>query len=623
MASIFLLSSLFASMLVAQDYAIGMDEEVSSESQLLIDAFDYYSAHPINLHESIDQLHCIPGISSTVIRACKQILKEYPNLDDIHTFVQLLPATTDSSVIHILLHCTKLTTHDTWSGSLRTRISLSYPDMKGVEQHAFLGSKESFIQRLFIGNGIIKTSLSFGKHAGERYEHGMVHGSLSYSKDNSMIIIGDHIIQIGTGILFSSGISMPNLANPAQRAEQWSTAIRPNTSLIEHPNFHGIAYHYHKNNVQTGMSMSSRYRYAYRNDEGELTGFPSITYARTTNELQHRDGIKEQRIACFAELQKEKHSISIASLYQYYQANIAPSAIAIGEQEQFLFAIDHRWSESDYTMSSTILCDKRGNIGGMLMMHHDALKQQQACIIRYYAPNLHSILGNSPGRFGTPNNEIGIQFMMNGKINSIHYASSIDVSSEIVIPSHKSYLNKSMRTIIQCSKSEEKKSLLCRIIHTIQSSTDQHGDYDSYWRCRIDYGFQFNNINAMYRIEGNVSKQQNVVTKGIGSSFELKTMKKEYQPWYLSFRFAWANTDAFSSALYLPETGLPGQLLIDPLYGIMTMVCFKVGYQYRNISCALLLRQRHKPLEETLGSGWMQIRGNMETECHIQTDITF
>jgi len=52
------------------------------------------------------------------------------------------------------------------------------------------------------------------------------------------------------------------------------------------------------------------------------------------------------------------------------------------------------------------------------------------------------------------------------------------------------------------------------------------------------------------------------------------------------------------------------------------MLGAKIGYDYKNWSCSLLIRQRHKPREQTLGSGLMEIQGNMETECHFQTDIT-
>jgi len=125
MASILLLSSLFSTFLFAQDNAIGMDEDAIAENQLRIDAFEYYSIHPINLRESLDELRIIPGISTSLIQSCKRILNDHPEMNDIQDLIPLLPSTIDTSVIHILLHCTNLQSKQLWSGSLRTRMSIS------------------------------------------------------------------------------------------------------------------------------------------------------------------------------------------------------------------------------------------------------------------------------------------------------------------------------------------------------------------------------------------------------------------------------------------------------------------------------------------------------------------
>lgn len=622
MASILLLSSLFSTFLFAQDNAIGMDEDAIAENQLRIDAFEYYSIHPINLRESLDELRIIPGIPTSLIQSCKRILNDHPLMDDIQDLIALLPSTLDTSVIHILLHCTNLKPKQLWSASLRTRMSISNPLPRGFEQQVFQGSSESFMQRLFIGNNTLKAALIFGKHSGEQYRHGMLHGSISYSTSNWTIIAGDHSVQIGLGTLFSSGISMPNMAKPTQRAEHWSTAIRPYTSLIEHPNFRGVSVQYRMKNILAGLSLATRNRYAYRNDEGALTGFPGITYARTNTELQYRAGVKEQRIALFTEIKQYSHQFSISTFYQYYQSKIAQTAFAIGEQEQFLASLDYRFTNNHITVSAGSLIDKRYNIGGIFMIHHDADKQQQAFIMRYHDPELRSPLGNSPGRFTIPNNEIGMQVLLSGRIHSMQYASSVDLYSNIVIPHNKKTIQRGMRTALQLSKENGQFLMLCRVIHQLESSKEMTAEYDSFWRCRVDFAYKSKKMLSICRVESHINTQTETDMMGIGCSLEIKSQKQEFHPWNWSFRIAWANTDAFASAIYLPESGLPGQLLIDPLYGIMTMLGIKVGYQFPNVNCSLLLRQRHKPREDFLGSGWMQVRGNMEMECHFQADIT-
>ena len=87
MACILLLTSLFASVLYAQDDAIGGDESGLTESLLRIDAMDYYMAHPINLRETPDELVNIPGMTVAFIRECKSMLKQYPHLESVKDFI--------------------------------------------------------------------------------------------------------------------------------------------------------------------------------------------------------------------------------------------------------------------------------------------------------------------------------------------------------------------------------------------------------------------------------------------------------------------------------------------------------------------------------------------------------
>lgn len=625
MASILLLSSLFTSFLYAQDDAIGADETGMMESILRIDAMDYYMAHPINLRESPDALTNIPGMSASFIRECKSILKQYPHIESVSELFSHFPRTIDSSIATLLLHCTTLAPSPMVSGRIRTRISTTIQESRGFEQQAFLGSREAFMNRLLIGNNLMKGTLSYGKHAGEMYGHGMLHGAISYSHQGLTFIFGDQTIQTGLGTLFSSGISMPNMSKPAQRALHWSTSIRPNTSLIEHPNFRGISIQHQSNSFgmtfHGGMIYASRNRYAYRNDKNELTGFPAITYARTNTELAYRDGVHEQRLACFGEIQFAAHAFNLSALYQSYDADIASSAITIGDKEQVVSALEYQWSNKEYTLSGSVLMDKQAHAGGLFMIHHNARTLQQACILRYFDSELHSPLGISPGRFGLPGNDMGIQVLVNGMHESFNYATSIELYSGISIPHNRDTRKQGMRSIVQLSTTDKQFGIVCRVMHEVQAPAQITSKYESSWRGRFDYAYTGTSMQAICRVEYHFREFTESNSNGIGCSFEVKSIKKAH-PWNWSFRFAWSNTDSFSSALYLPETGLPGQLLIEPLYGIMTMLGVKIGYEYKNLNCSLLVRQKHKPHEKSLGSGWMEITGNMETECHLQTDIT-
>ena len=629
MASILLLL-FFTSYAHAQDDAVGMDESTLTSTQQQFDALDYYSVHPLDLRNITDELLLLPGMNPGLMRLLKRLVKKYPDLNNVEELLNQSPKNIDSSIRRMLLLCTRISSaHSNIHGRYRSRISLSLPDSRGISEGVFLGSKESFMQRLFIGNPSLTLALSYGKQRGEAYEHGMLYGSIQYSGKNHKVIIGDHSIEHGMGSLLASGISIADITRPTQRALRWSSAIRPTTSLIESSNFRGIGLQYFLQNTYLkntiGFSFSNRNRYATINDDGLLTSFPSITYARTEHELKQREGIKEIRLALFNTVQFKNHTFAVAGLYQMYGHAISPTAYSIGEREQLMISLDMQSElNKEWTLMGNALFDKRFNIGGMFTLHHDGGNHHQAIMIRHFDPKIRSPIGQSFGRSGICSNDRGLHILMNGKIGSLNYAFSNEYYSQISIPENADILKKGMRMIAQLMHSSEQTTMLCRVMNEIRSidksSIQQKTETD--WRIRTELAYRGNLMRSVARLEAHAINPNAHISFGIGCALELHSLKTA-SPWNWSIRIAWSETDNFDSAIYLPETGLPGQLLIDPLYGLSTMSAGQISYTFGKAKISALIRQKFMPKEESLGSGWQKISGNMETEFHVQSDITF
>lgn len=616
---------LFSTVAYAQDDAIGMDEEAIPNAMDRLEAFEYYSLHPIDLRMMSDELLLVPGISPTVLRSLKQALQRFPECLSIDALLSSISPPLDSSICQVLRQCTILSASRTSvQGTFRTRISRSIPDVKGFIEDAFHGSRESILHKLTIGNRTYGGVIVYGKQAGEPHAFGMIHGSLRYQKDNLTIIVGDHTLEHGMGTVLSSGIYMPDMSKPTARAQRWSTIIKPMTLLIEHHAFRGIGLQMRTKlasiNMHTGLSVSMRNRHAYIDDEGLLTGFPSSTYARTQNEIEQRNAVREYRMALFNAVHLGENIFSIATLYQSYDHEIAPTAHSLGYNHQVLVSIDGNFAcTRDWTMMSNMFLDNKGNVGAALSVHHASIKHAQAFMLRYSAPEMQSPLGRSQGRFGIPENDYGMHILMDGSLGSFNYAWSQEIYSQIHIPRNQEYLRMGMRMIMQCSKKYEQWNLLGRIIHEIKSSHQLKLIED--WRLRSEFSYQGTQAQFISRIEMHLSSQFKSVSQGIGYAFELQSTKSS-SPWHWKLRMAWSMTDDFESAVYLPEAGLPGQLLIDPLFGLCTMIAGRIGYAFDKTKITILIRQKHKPLEQALGTGWMQILGNRETEFHVQSDIT-
>jgi|GEM_PF-785983 len=620
---------LFSSIVKAQDDAVGMDESSLISTQQQFDALEYYAIHPIDIRNNADEIMLLPGMTTRLYRLLKRLIKENPDIDSIEELLNHSPETIDTSLQRILLLCTVIRNPQMHMHARhRMRISLSTPEVRGMKEDTFLGSAESFMQRLFIGNQRYTVALSYGKHSGESYQHGLYHGSLQYAQKHVKLIIGDHSLDHGMGSLLASGISIADQSKPTRRALQWSSSIRQTTSLIEASNFRGIGAQYFMDHsamkYMVGMSYSNRNRHASINDEGMLTGFPSSTYARTEHELSQREGTQEVRIAIYNSVQLDKSTLSVAGLYQSYEHSIAPSASSIGEQEQWICAFDVQSElQNGWTISGNALFDKRYNSGGMLTLHHDGGIHDQAIMIRYFDPDIRSPIGQSFGRSGICSNDIGLHLSMNGMIGSFAYALSNEVYSQLRIPLNAYSIRNGIRMIGQLTYAYEHTKFLCRIINEIRTLEkplfNQQSETD--WRIRSEISHAGRLLRSVARVETHIITQSANPSFGIGCALEFHSATRA-SPWHWSIRIAWAQTDDFNSAIYLPETGLPGQLLIDPLYGFGTMSAGQIGYTFGTAKISCSIRQKYKPKEESLGSGWLRIDGNQETEFHVQTDIT-
>ena len=628
MASIVLLI-LFSSFTHAQDDAVGMDESTLTSTQQQFDALEYYSVHPLDLRNITDEALFLPGMTHGLMRMIKRLIKQYPDIDNVEDLLNQSPKTIDTSIRRIILKCTRISNPQTQiHGRYRSRISLSIPETRGMREGVFLGSNEAFMQRLFIGNPRYTLALSYGKQSGEAYEHGMLHGSLQYSDKNYKMIIGDHSIEHGMGGLLASGISIADISKPTQRALRWSSSIRPTTSLLEFSNFRGIGgqYFMQSNNIKNtiGFSFSNRNRYATINDEDLLTSFPISTYARTEHELNQREGTKELRLAMFNTIHIVNQVFSVAGLYQKYNHAIAPTAYSIGEQEQWMISFDMQSElNKEWTVSASALFDRRYNYGGMFTLHHDGGNHDQAIMIRHFDPNIRSPIGQSFGRSGICSNDQGIHFLLNGTIGSFKYAINSEIYSQISTSKNSNTLKKGIRMIGQLIHIGDKTTILCRVMNEIRSSDKPSVNVqtETDWRLRSEIAYRGTSVRSVIRMESHIMNT-NSQSFGIGCALEFHSVQT-LSPWNWSIRMAWSETDNFDSAIYLPETGLPGQLLIDPLYGLGMMSCGQIGYTFGKAKISVLIRQKFKPKEESLGSGWLKIDGNLDTEFHLQTDITF
>jgi hypothetical protein len=80
----------------------------------------------------------------------------------------------------------------------------------------------------------------------------------------------------------------------------------------------------------------------------------------------------------------------------------------------------------------------------------------------------------------------------------------------------------------------------------------------------------------------------------------------------------------YIASIWLPESGLPGQIFFNPLYGKGVQTTISAKYSiHKRINISANISGIYKPLQKELGSGLDAIAGSSKYTYGIQADIQF
>ncbi len=631
----------------AQDDSDGIIDQSQNESALSeSDMYDYYFSHKINLSQSTyNDIALLPGISLITAKRIKRML-----LDSTLSLQNIIQDTSLHLSIYqqqVLQYCTyigeSLYHIDSSSLQVHGKQRIRYLQKSGISkgqiQNNFTGSHHELYSRSQLTYGDVQSGFTFCKDADEPYTYSFLSYYASYIKDSLTILIGDYIPQVSMGSLLSSGLRFSGGLYPISTLQSWKTSIKPWRSSMEHMYFRGLSVEHVKTvnqlTVHSALFFSDRNRSANLDIHGAITGFPITGLYRTSTEQLAINNAKERKYGAFSEISDSLYTVTLALLMCNYDKPIhSDSEASFHQAHNVTLSIAGKYSTNNIHIQSEFLLDKNLAYGFQSAFIVDKDIYNIGIGISNWPIDVLSPFGQTIGRFSKPTNQSSIYAALEYKASHNLYFSGYATS----------YSSKQPRFGDDFPKTGIITSILCKV-HTslktycllqfsdeICSETEliipQSRIYSLMQtkRLQAECFASHRDINIQYKIAYTSKKYKETgrSENGIAGSLHISGTVPYIEDLHIHIKQTVFSVSDYIASIWFPETGLPGQIFFNPLYGkgVQTTICAKYSI-HKRISISANISGIYKPLQKELGSGLDAIDGSSKYTYGIQADIQF
>ncbi|MBF9252031.1 hypothetical protein I2I11_01865 [Pontibacter sp. 172403-2] len=308
------------------------------------------------------------------------------------------------------------------------------PDSRATSR--YLGSPDKLYLRYRISHA---RDYSFGftaeKDAGEqftwdghthRYGFDYYTAHLQFYNEGKFkaIALGDYQLQLGQGLLLSSGYSVGKGSETITTVSRPNLGIRPYSSVLEYAYFRGAAATYTLGKVDiTGFYSNKRVDAnlqtqldTLRNESDFFSGIQTTGFHRTPTELNNRGGAREQVYGANATYQSRAKTllVGVTALGLHYGSPIQKAG---APYQRFEFSGKNNYNlgaNYSYTWQNIYLfgetaISKSGGLGTVNgFVANLSNKVELAMLYRSYARNFHSFYGSAFSEATRSINERGL-----------------------------------------------------------------------------------------------------------------------------------------------------------------------------------------------------------------------
>ncbi len=312
------------------------DIEDEQTSQDLAEQLVYFQEHPVNLnHAGLDQLMTLPGLTPYQALRLEKYLKTHPDFSDPYLLVR--DSVLDPSSLEGLLPYICIDPHLPKAGQefmIASRLQRRWPDAEGIADGGFGGSPlESRTRMRFRAAECWELFGQIQHDVGEPSWRDYFSGSVSWTDDDKIAILGDYQLDIGEGLLF--GGSSPRIFSsyPAGLAGLGGASVRPYHSSQECRGLRGLCIKYPLNDMFNIACFVSRRKMDAKIDTaGQIASIYDEGYHRTAVELDRKNNIAEtiiggragisNRRSCQAGITGYRRGFDRASIQGLYNATL-------------------------------------------------------------------------------------------------------------------------------------------------------------------------------------------------------------------------------------------------------------------------------------------------------------
>ncbi len=624
------------------------DATRDQEDSQIFDLFEELINNPININSAtVNDLLKIPFLNyveaQEIINYRNRVVEiksqtEFMNIKNLNTelirkivpFIDFSPA--DSTNIFYSLSQLLLNTNFMF----RSRVIHDLQKRSGFADSLFRGSRPKYYNRLQLSaSKKIKMGILFEKDAGENSFADFTSFNLSIKKLGMFnnIVIGDYIFEFGQGLSIWSPYGFSKGSDAVGTTARNPRGAKPFTSSDENRFLRGVTFQITKNNFYVCPFFSSNLIDASIDSTTKnISALVIDGYHRTVNEINKKDNLKETIFGITTSYSfGDRVKVGLLYYKSTYSQNFEKSSLK-GKDEFEHFSASYNSIINKLFLSGELAFANNSfaSINTINFCVNKILSLSFS--YRNFSPHYFSFKGNSFGEKGTAQNETGFYSGLRlstkfGLFNvyydqfsfpagSSNYSFSSSGNDFLIFYTYKVFEN----TEIGIKYKNENKDVDAVVANQnilIERNSRNYRFEISYKilnNLRFKSRFEFVNIS-----EANISKNEES-----GYLFFQDAVFQPMKNFVLYGRIIFFQTDSYNSRVYEFENDLSGVMTNSPLFGEGVRWYFILKYKtHFGLDLSLKYSELHKPFEKSLGSGYSEIKGNIDNRLSFQLDFIF
>ncbi|GAB3821670.1 helix-hairpin-helix domain-containing protein [Pontibacter rugosus] len=543
--------------------------------------------------------------------------------------------------------------------TLQQRRGYTAIDTNSRSRSRYLGSPEKLYLRYRISHA---RDYSFGitaeKDAGEQFtwspstrrygfDYYTMHLQLYNKGRFKTIALGDYQLQIGQGLLLSSGYSVGKGSETITTVSRPNLGIRPYNSVLEYAFLRGGAVTYDAGKIDITAFYSNKLVDA--NLQAQLdtlltetqffSGIQTTGFHRTPTELANKDQVREQVYGTSLQYQSDNRTLQagITALASNYSSPLRKAGapyqrFEFSGTENYNIGTNYSYTWQNVYLFGETAVSKSGGLGTVNgLIANLSNRVEMSMLYRYYARNFHTFYGSAFGE-GTRNiNEQG--FYTGIKIKPLPKWEITAYYDRFKFPW--------LRYLVDAPSRGDEYLVRLYFKPNRQSSLYAQMRYESKGRnltgntTAMDYVAQAERRNYLLYFETSPTKTLNLKSRVQFSTYEQESPQQTgyliaqdinftFNKLRLSTRYALFDTDSYDTRQYAYERDVLYAFSIPALSGKGTRMYALLQLRpFRDFDLWVKYGITHYRNQSTIGTGLETIEGPRRSDVKVQARYKF